>query len=496
MPLPSLRNLALRAISFRENLERRLDVASAAFANPAAMVPLSRYRAELMGYGRGKQANPGQNPPVTEYVDLPVNTVPDWSVFSIRAAVNAHSNGVFTSSALLFESMQADDRIQSALNGRIKGVTKCSVTMQPSENGHKGKAKRIAAELEQLWPDILPEQVLEQLLLWTIGEGFCLCELLWSARDDLWIPTLKVWHPAFVYYDISVRQYVAITQDGPVYVMQNDPKWFLFTPFGSYRGWLRGAVRSCSMPWIVRQFALRDWARYSEVHGLPQKKVKYPAQSPAPEKAAFFNAIRRIGAETSFALPQQAGKDASQWDVELLEARDRSWEAFQGLIAQCDSSITLAIRGTNLTTQVKGGSLAAAKVHKDEDSDYAQSDAKKLSSAIHDQILKLYAIYNYGDANLAPTPLFAAEQEEDLNADALTMSSFADAVGKLEAENWPIDRQLMADKFGIMLQPGADVGKPKDIPGFSSADPEQDPDKQISLPEDDGTDKTSLDGSR
>ena len=107
--------------------------------------------------------------------------------------------------------------------------------MTPAATGHAGKAKRIAKELEALWADIFPEQLIEQLLLWTIGEGFCLCEVIWESKDDLWIPRLKVWHPSFIFYDISVRQYVAITQDGIVYVMENDPKWFLFTPFGAYR---------------------------------------------------------------------------------------------------------------------------------------------------------------------------------------------------------------------------------------------------------------------
>ena len=491
MAFPNLRTIASRFAAIGRDLARRADVARTAFENPRSVVKLSEYRAELIGYGRDKEASIGAKPPVTEYVDLPVNTIPDWSVQTIRAATNAHSVGMFTSSALLFESMQADDRIQSALNGRIKAVTKCKVTMTPAATGHAGKAKRIAKELEALWADIFPEQLIEQLLLWTIGEGFCLCEVIWESKDDLWIPRLKVWHPSFIFYDISVRQYVAITQDGIVYVMENDPKWFLFTPFGAYRGWLRGAVRSSSIPWIVRQFALRDWARYSEVHGLPQKKVKYPAQSPAPEKAAFFSAIKRIGAEAAFALPQQAGKDASQWDVELLEARDRSWEAFKGLIEQCDASITLAIRGTNLTTQASGGSFAAAKVHKDEDSDYAESDAKKLAAAAREQLLKLYCAYNYGDANLAPTPVLAAEQEEDLSSEAQTLSTFATAITALETQRWPIDRQVMGDKFGVVLQQGVDPGTAP-VPGDDTSDgepkPAEDKTPDVKLPEEDGQD--------
>lgn len=492
MQLPSLRAIKDRVVAAGRDLARRADVARVAFEQPQGLVRLSEFRASLAGYGRGEKASIGSRPPVTEYVDLPVNTIPNWTLDSIRAATNAHSIGAFLSSSLLFESMQADDRIQSAINGRVKAVTRCVVTMTPAAGGKGAQAKRIANELTELWPTIFPEQFVEQLLVWAIGEGFCICEIIWETKEDLWIPRLKIWHPSFIYYDPSVRQYVVLTQDGPVYVGENDPKWFVYAPYGAYRGWLRGAVQSCSIPWIVRQFALRDWARYSEVHGLPQKKIKYPAQSGAPEKAAFFSAIKAMGAETSFAMPQQSGKDAAQWDVELLEAKDRSWEAFQGLIAQCDQSITLAIRGTSLTTEVRTGSFAAAKIHKAEDSDYAESDAKKFAQAAQSQLLKLYCAYNYGDANLAPTPLLAAEEEADLSSDADTLTTVADAMMKLEAQQWPIDRLATAAKFGIMLLEGVDPGEPPD--------PEaQAPDKKSSsapLKKDDGKGKDGLTGTQ
>lgn len=457
MQLPKFRDVANRIATLGRSVARAADVAQASVRNPDAIVKVSEYRAQ---FGVQQNAAIGSKPPVTEYVDIPVSTISDWTLASLKSTVNAHASGMFSSSALLFESMQADDRIQSAINGRVKAVTRCNVSMTPAKAGSARQAARVAKEIEALWPDLFPEQLLEQLLVWTIGEGFSISEIIWEAKDDLWVPRLKVWHPAFIYYDNAQRCFVVQTQEGPVWVRQNDPKWFVYAPNGQYRGWLRGAVRSCSIPWIIRQYALRDWARYSEVHGLPQKKIKYPAQSSPPERSAFMNAVKSLGTETSFALPQYDGKDAGQWDVELLEAKDRSWEAFRGLINQCDASITLAIRGTSLTTEVRTGSFAAAKIHKAEDSDYAEADAKKFAQAARQQLLKLYCAYNYGDANLAPTPVISAEEEADLSADADTLNTVADAVQKFETQQWPIDRQAVSDKFGILLQKGADLGKP------------------------------------
>jgi phage gp29-like protein len=453
--------------SFRtvvRNLTSRAGAAWQQLTNPTEQISQGQYLA-VAARAMVEQAKGGKRPPTGEIQDIPVNVAPLWTVPAIQDAVGQFGVGSFGQAALLTESMLSDDRVQAGVNGRVKGVTKCVVKLEPSKTGNGAKRKRVARDIEALWPELFPEETLEQLLTWTIFMGFCLCEIVWETREDRWLPRLKVWHPLYIYYQVDIRRYVAITMEGTIVVEPNDPRWFLYTPFGAYRGWLRGAVRSCSIPWIVRQFALRDWARYSEVHGLPQKKVKYPAQAPADAKASFFASIKRLGAETAFALPQQAGVDAAAWDIELLEARDGSWKGFQGLIAQCDGSITLAIRGTNLTTEVKDvGSKAAASVHGEQDSDYARADGIKLAAAIQNQVLRWYCLYNEGDGGLAPLPVFEEQVSEDRHEQALAWLALSQSVTGLKG--WPIDIVKLADQFGIPLIEGAEVST-------DEADPEE-----------------------
>jgi phage gp29-like protein len=397
-----------------------------------------------------------KRPPSEQYEDFPISAWQDWSIATIRGAVQAHVSGVFGQAAILVESMLADDRIQSATNGRVKGVTKCMPAFEPQGS------KRAAKELEKLWPDILPEETLDQLLTWAIFLGFALAEIVWESKNDRWVPRLKVWHPLYVYYRLDSRRYVALTTDGPIEIEEGDPKWFLFVPWGSYRGWIRGAVRSCSIPWVVRQFALRDWGRFSEVHGLPIKKAKVPSQAPAEDKARFLASLARLGAESLFLLPQQAKQDGTPgigFDVDLLEAKDRAWEAFPGLIAQCERSMNLAIRGTNLTTEVDGGSFAAAAVHRDEDSDLSISDRRKLASAIKRQILEPFCLFNYGKKEVAPN-LTLVSPETDQEAEATVLGSVVPAIVALEDKRWPIDRKLTAEKYGIVLRSDIEANRP------------------------------------
>jgi phage gp29-like protein len=445
---------------------RAIDRWTAPFDKPSDGYDPSRYVHISLAQSTDLSAN-RKGPPEGEYGDIPVSIWAEWTVRTIRSAVTQHALGTFGQSGLLVEGMMADDRVQSATNGRIKGVTKCDVMLKPAP---VAGGLDVAQEIASLWVDMFPEETVEQLLQWSTFEGFALAEIIWEHRikGDLWFPRLKVWHPLTIYYDIQRRQYVAITMEGPIYVSDDDPKWFLFTPYGSYRGWLRGGVRSCSIPWVVRQFALRDMARFSEKHGMPMLVAKVPAQAPAEDKARFFSSIRNLGAETGIQLPVQGGPDAASWDVQLLEAKDRSWEAFGGLRDMCDQAITLAIRGTNLTTQVDGGSYAAAESHRDEDSDFAVADRKKLASAIKRQLLDLFCFYNYGSQDLAPTLRFQAPrlEEEDKPADeAKTLLDVANAVTTLEAKGWPVDRAALAVRFNIPLIEGAALDvKPEEKP--------------------------------
>jgi phage gp29-like protein len=295
-------------------------------------------------------------------------------------------------------------------------------------------------------------------MLWTTFMGFCLCEVQWTAEHDeelgdVWVPYLKVWHPMYVWYDVGTRRYVAMTEEGNVYIDEDDPHWFLFTPWGRYRGWLRGAVRSCASPWIISQFSRRDWARYCEVHGLPIRLIDVPAQSSAVDKMRMFAAVRNMNAQTTIMLPQQgtmAGNDGTKFDVRLLEAKDESWAAFPGLIKDCNMAMQLAIRGTNLVSEVQGGSYAAAQVHADEDTAYGDADCRKLCAAAA-RLMRLFTAYNLGDATLTPALALEAPDKQDktmlaqsqLNA----MTVIKDAVDK----GIPIDIAAYCERYEIPL---------------------------------------------
>ncbi len=423
----------------------------------------------------------GAKPPTDAFTDIPVSNLGGWTVPKIQGALTAHMTGTFVNSALLTEAMLADDRVQSSLNGRIKGVTMRHLHTRAVK---KPRGEEAAALVRRWWPKIFSDELLDQLMMWSTFMGFALCEIQWltehdDEQGDIWVPYLKVWHPQFIYYDIFQRRYAAITQEGTVYVDENDPKWFLFTPWGRYRGWMRGAVRSCAPLWIMRQFSRRDWARFCEVHGLPIKQINAPAQASALDKQRMFGQVANMGAATTLLMPQQAGSDGQKWGLELIEAKDTSWMAFPGLISDCDKGIQLAIRGTNLTSEVQGGSYAAAQVHSDEDTSYADSDCRKLCAEAQ-RLLAWFIGYNLGDTSLTPGIRLEPPDNQDTTALAQTQVNAMAVMKQARELKVPLNVAMYCERYDLPLLGGDDDANaaPADEPSEDSIDDSDEPEAE------------------
>jgi phage gp29-like protein len=418
------------------------------------------------------------NPPRQEFRDHPV--LSSFSAFdtvgAVRAALNELEEGVFQRSAQLVDRMGRDDRIRAALETRIRGLLGQPLSFE--EQGDKRRKSALVRELDERFWTFAPESEVGQLLRWGLTIGVGLAENVWERGPRRWEPRLKVWHPEHLRWDWTKRRFVVSTQDGDLTIEPGDPKWVVFEPFGT-RGWMHGLVRALAIPWLVRQWAYRDWARYSEVHGLPIRKAVVPSNASDADKTRFFDSLKRLGSESTVLAPAgQTAQDAA-FDLELVEAEANTWEGFDRLIGRTESSISIAVLGQNLTTEVQGGSRAAAEVHDRVRNDLVESDGEQLATCLHVQVLQPWAEFNYGSGDDAPWPCWETEPPIDTKARADTLNAAADALNKFRTGGVPVDVQEYADEFELELIDGAPIGEPP-TPAPTDAPP-----KQLSQGEDD-----------
>jgi hypothetical protein len=436
-----------------------------------------RTRQETLGK-KPKKFDPAIDPPAG------INTV--WTTSSIQTALNEHYLGTFSNSAYLVEAMIGDARVAFSLASRIKGFTKRKPYFEPNPRAKNKKlAKYICDQYQEMYYDILPLDIQEQLWLWTPMMGFALFNMVWGpGLEDMYLPTLRHWHPAYTFYlmsgNLEDRKLQAITMGGggsqtmTTGIDIGDPEWFHFAPFGAYRGWIRGAVRQTAIPWIVRNFSLRDWSRLGEVHGLPQRIVKVPANSLEEDKARIFNKLIRLASEATFVLPVAA--DGTGFAVELLEPKNtESYKVLEQLGHRCDSDITLAIKGTQLMGALgdqKGGSSshAAAKSVEQEDSDFSESDAIKFASAVRHQILTPITRYNYEDAeDCVPLLTIADEPPDDKVKNSTVYMNLSQALLNFKQLGAELDIDQIGEAFDIpflsnKLEPTEPAEAPTEAP--------------------------------
>lgn len=389
----------------------------------------------------GVQSNPIADSRVAGVIkrDIPITILTSWTEERIRTAVEAHMNGYFGQSAFLCDALTGDDRVAATLGQRMGALFSRPVQHVASELDTTGEVK---AAWEAAWEAFAPAEVLEELQAWSTLLGLNIAEIQWDTSKPIWQPYLKPWHPTHLYYRWDLRKYAISTMDGVEIIEPGDGRWVLGTPHGPYRGWRRGAVRPLSIPWFARQLSWRDHARFNERHGLPIIKAKAPARSDPGLRDRWVRGLATMGQESVILCPEMV--DGTSFDAEILEAKDRAWESFGALAARADMAIVLSLLWQNLTTEVSGGSYAAAVVHEGVKQSATRFDNATLSHTIYNQCARPFAAWNFGNADLAPKTSWVVDEPSDHLTSSQVFASFSNALSSLRTAGVELTPEAIA----------------------------------------------------
>ena len=374
----------------------------------------------------------------------------EWDdVGLVKAAIRDMEMGVLDQAAQVVDAMQRDDRISGCTLTRVEALPALPFTMAVPEGLEKNaRAIKIADEAAEKLETICPNSELLKLHHWGVHLGLGIGQLYWEKAEGSWTPSLRVWHPRMARYDLDAERLLIQTRTGEVEVTPGDGQWVVFAPYGLKRGWMFGKVRSLYMPWLVRQWAWRDWARKSEVHGIAIRKAYTPPNATEPDMQRFLREVARLGRESVIRLKR--GKEGEpSFDVELLEAAAEGHLVFKDLLTEANSSIAVALLGQNLTTEVKGGSYAAAQVHQNIRSDILRGDAQNLGLCVQTQVLGPWARFNFGDDRLAPLPTWSTDPPEDKAQAGTALKNLGEGLTALREAGTKPDADTILEAHGV-----------------------------------------------
>jgi phage gp29-like protein len=390
--------------------------------------------------------------PQVQYREIPVIT--NWrqtdSINTLRSIMQDHERGMFLSSALFVDEVLSDDRISGVLDTRISGLLCADLTFTPSDDRKKSaKLARLLGGSDEskddgLWWKMADLDAKKELLKWKIMLGVAVGQIVWDTNNGQWLPRVVPWHPRNMRWNMAIERFQLSTNGANSFLTGNDynvtlrnfqlgdapdGKWFIW---GQRRSWMTGAIRYLGQKYVDRQWNERDWSRYCEKHGIGIIEGKVPSGGGEEEKERFLNDLRNIGNETTMICPQAPAGEPS-YGIQLHEATAKTWETFQARKHEIDTDIAISLLGQNLTTEVKGGSLAAASIHEGIRIDKKRADAE-LYRQLREQVLIPWVAYNFKTDkpdSLAPYPTAQINPPEDNESEGNALSLLGDACAKL-----------------------------------------------------------------
>jgi phage gp29-like protein len=383
-----------------------------------------------------------------------------WSVAAIRGALTEHESGQFSRSALLADNMGRNSRIFAALQTRTHAFSALEFSIEPSTDGDQRRAARVAAELDDRWYSIAPEDVLAELLRSAVTCGVGVAEIVWTTNGDRWSPTLYPVPASLLWWDDTARAWCVSTETGIEFVTHGDGRW-LTIAHSSVRPWMLGVVRCLGLEDKIRTEAVKDWARWSERHGSPLVLAKTPARASEDDKTSFYDSLSNVGGGGTTVLVPQGDTPGTSFDIDLLEAKSDGWQGFERLLSLVADDASIAILGQNLTQETKSGSLAAAKVHDRVRNDLLKADAEVIETALRRDVLGPWALFNFGSLDLAPWPDWDAEIPEDVSATVQSWNAAAAAVAAWRAQGVEVDVKEVSERVGL---PVLSIGPPPSPP--------------------------------
>lgn len=337
-------------------------------------------------------------PNTSSLVEPSTRSFADWSPDLVRSARAMADAGNLALAADLCEAMMGDDRVMAALNTRCRGLVSLPLTFDAARG-----TKRLVKALEagEDWWTAFSEDALAQLLAWGNLLGVGLGKLAWTDRGSAinrLVPVLEIWHPKHLRFDWNKRAWFVKLADGTeTEVTPGDGKWVLYTPYGAHRPWAFGAWRAIALWFLLKQYAINDWARYSERHGQGTVTVESPEGSDKEKRKELAAGLKELGREGVVVLPPG-------FKFDLVEATANTWETFQAQKNAADLGTAVALVGQNMSTEVTGPVGTGATLHGRVLQIYIDSDAETLATCLHAQALVWWAEFNFGSRDLAPWP--------------------------------------------------------------------------------------------
>jgi phage gp29-like protein len=349
----------------------------------------------------------------------------------------------------LFEAMEERDaRLSGLFTQRKAGVTSCEFALEPGDDSSAAlRARDFCAALLpapdgkrlgriQSWSDRLRD------LLDAVSKGFACLEILWETSGKQWLPSdLKFRPQRWWTLDLVDRQKLLLRDVSAPLGMAVNPFNFIMHRHNAHSGSLqRGGISlACARPFLVRNYALRDWLQLAELCGIPVRLGELPPGATQEDADRMWRALTSLGSAAAGMVPA-GGK------ITFASAAGAAGDGamFDQLRERAGEEMALAILGQTFTGgSGEGHTLGfSGRAHEAVRFDLVDSDVRALDETLNRQFFGPIALLNFGPDVAAPVYRTLVEEPVDLQRLATSVSTLV-SVGLRVPSKWA------RRKFGI-----------------------------------------------
>ncbi len=359
--------------------------------------------------------------------------------------------GDLTAQARLAEDMQEKDpHLHAEISKRQLATLTVDWNLR-APSGASAADQRATEELEAL---LREEMDIDQLILDLAGAilpGYAGIELEWEQSEGQWRATPHA---------RSADWFMVAPEDRDTLRLRTTaaggealrPWGWIVHHHPAKSGYLTrsGLVRVLGWPFLFRALSTRDFAEFLEIYGLPLRVGRYPRGATDDEKSTLMQAVVSIGHNAAGILPQGM-------EIEFQEAARGAADPFLAMVRWAEQSISKAILGGTLTSQVDGkGSYAAAQTHDEVRDDIKRADLRLIARTLTRDLVTPLARLNTG-LKTVPQFRFDTAENEDMGALAESLPKLVDA-GVRIPQSWVHDKLRIpapADDEPILARPAA-----------------------------------------
>jgi phage gp29-like protein len=298
----------------------------------------------------------------------------------------------------VYEQVNSDTRVRAAVRQRKAKIT----GMEWGFKGGNTPEDQIKV-LTDLYESYNMRETISQVLN-ASGFGYQVFEINWGRAGDLILPVELIAKPNhwFAYNqdnELVLKTNNLKTEPLPqekFIVARNNPTYD--NPYGE------GYLSSCFWPVTFRKNGWAAWSIFMEKYGMPLAVLTGKEGTKQDEIDEAAEAVAEAVLDGVISLP-------SNFELEMHEAAKGKESVHSQYIDYANTDIAIAVLGTNLTMEIKGGSLAASGTSKEVTEDQVESDEKLTEEFFNELTGRIYN-FNWNQEQCPQLDLF---EEKDVS---------------------------------------------------------------------------------